>query len=31
LVNGQPYTWKTGEELINPARFAQFKDSVVNN
>ncbi len=31
LVNGQPYTWTTGEELINPARFAQFKDSVVNN
>lgn len=24
LVNGQRYTWKTGEELMSPARFAQF-------
>lgn len=24
LVNGQPYTWTKGEELISPARFAQF-------
>ena len=24
LVNGKPYTWNTGEELVSPARFAQF-------
>jgi len=24
LVNGQPYTWTKGEELVSPARFAQF-------
>lgn len=24
LVDGKPYTWTKGEELINPARFAQF-------
>jgi len=24
LVNGQRYTWATGEELMSPARFAQF-------
>ena len=24
LVNGQRYTWTTGEELMSPARFAQF-------
>ena len=24
LVNGQRYTWKTNEELMSPARFAQF-------
>ena len=24
LVNGQRYTWASGEELMSPARFAQF-------
>lgn len=24
LVNGQRYTWNTGDELMSPARFAQF-------
>lgn len=24
LVNGKPYTWNAGEELVSPARFAQF-------
>ena len=24
LVNGKQYTWETGEELVSPARFAQF-------
>lgn len=24
LVNNQPYTWTKGEELVSPARFAQF-------
>lgn len=24
IVNGQPYTWTTGEEIVNPERFAQF-------
>lgn len=24
LVNGEQYTWNTGEELASPARFAQF-------
>jgi protein-disulfide isomerase len=24
LVNGKPYTWTKGEELVSPARFAQF-------
>jgi protein-disulfide isomerase len=24
IVNGQQYTWATGEELVSPARFAQF-------
>jgi protein-disulfide isomerase len=24
FVNGQQYTWSTGEELASPARFAQF-------
>jgi protein-disulfide isomerase len=24
LVNGQRYTWKTNEDLMSPARFAQF-------
>jgi protein-disulfide isomerase len=24
LVNGQQYTWETGEELASAARFAQF-------
>jgi len=27
LVNGQRYTWKTNEELMSPARFAQFVQS----
>jgi protein-disulfide isomerase len=27
LVNGQRYTWKTGEDLMSPARFAQFVQS----
>jgi len=27
LVNGQHYTWKTGQELTSPARFAQFVQS----
>lgn len=28
LVNGQQYTWESGEELVSPARFAQFVQSV---
>jgi hypothetical protein len=24
FVNGQQYTWTTGDELASPARFAQF-------
>ena len=24
FVNGQQYTWATGDELASPARFAQF-------
>jgi hypothetical protein len=24
LVNGEQYTWETGEELASAARFAQF-------
>lgn len=24
IVNGQPYTWTTGEEIVSPERFAQF-------
>ncbi|MEY4994007.1 MAG: hypothetical protein RIS82_1129 [Actinomycetota bacterium] len=24
VINGQQYTWSTGEELVSPARFAQF-------
>jgi protein-disulfide isomerase len=24
FVNGQQYTWSTGDELASPARFAQF-------
>lgn len=27
VVNGQQYTWATGEELVSPARFAQFLQS----
>jgi protein-disulfide isomerase len=27
LVNGQRYTWKTNEDLMSPARFAQFVQS----
>jgi protein-disulfide isomerase len=28
LVNGQRYTWKTNEDLMSPARFAQFVQSI---
>jgi protein-disulfide isomerase len=28
LVNGKQYTWETGEDLVSPARFAQFVQSV---
>lgn len=28
LVNGNQYTWNTGEELASPARFAQFVQSI---
>lgn len=28
LVNGNQYTWETGEDLVSPARFAQFVQSV---
>jgi protein-disulfide isomerase len=31
LVNGQRYTWKTGEELTSPARFAQFVQTAAAN
>ena len=27
LVNGHKYTWNTGQDLVNPARFAQFVQS----
>jgi protein-disulfide isomerase len=27
LVNGNQYTWNTGEELVSPERFAQFVSS----
>lgn len=28
LVNGEQYTWNTGEELASPARFAQFVQAI---
>jgi protein-disulfide isomerase len=27
LVNGNQYTWNTGDELVSPERFAQFVSS----
>ena len=29
IVDGQEYTWATGEELVNPARFAAFVQSTM--
>ena len=29
IVNGEEYTWATGEELVNPARFASFVQSTM--
>jgi len=29
LVNGNQYTWATGEDLVSAERFAQFVQSAV--
>ena len=29
IVDGEEYTWATGEELVNPARFASFVQSTM--
>ncbi|MDR9363072.1 MAG: thioredoxin domain-containing protein [Microbacteriaceae bacterium] len=29
VVNGEEYTWATGDELVNPARFASFVQSTM--